>query len=333
MNIFMAGTDYSLAGIDERQHFSFTKTQQQQVLQALAAHPDVTGAVLLATCNRTEVYLSCREGTQVDPFALLCQGAGREPAHHRHLFKTRSGDACFTHLCRLACGALSQIWGEDQIISQVKNAIALAREESTAGSVLEVFFRQAITAAKKIKTDIKFAKSQESVATHTLAALQRHFPQGCPVLVIGNGEVGRLVAQTLLQQGFAVTMTLRQYKHTQVQLPAGAQAIDYSQRYQHMGDFAALVSATLSPHFTVEQGQFAPLPQRPGLLIDLAVPRDIDPACAALPGIQVLDVDTLSGGIRQEDHALVLAQIDAIIEKYRQDFHKWARYRSAASGF
>ena len=91
-----------------------------------------------------------------------------------------------------------------------------------------------------------------------------------------------------------------------------------------------MVSATASPHFTLEAPAFLAVPQRPRLLIDLAVPRDIDPRCAA-EGAQLLDIDTLSGSAIQEDHAQVMEQADAIIEKYRQDFLKWERYRQAAS--
>lgn len=333
MNIAMAGIDYSLAGIDIRQQFSFTKARQQQVLEDLRQQPGVCGAVLLATCNRTELYLSCDEGLAPDPFALLCQASGIDFAACRGLYKVRRGSACFHHLCRLSCGALSQIWGEDQIITQVKNAIAFAREHQCADSVLEVLFRSAVTAAKRIKTEIRFTKSENSVATKTLEALQRRQPAPRSVLVIGNGEVGRLVAETLVAHGFAVSMTLRQYKYSQVQVPAGVEAFDYAQRYARMPAFDAVVSATLSPHCTVEGPHFAALPRRPGLLIDLAVPRDIDPACAALPGVALLDIDTLSGDAIREDHALTLKQIDGIAEKYHQDFLKWERFRrTAASG-
>lgn len=333
MNIVMAGIDYSMAGIDTRQQFSFTKNRQQQVLCTLCQGPGILGAVLLATCNRTELYLSCEEGLRPDPFALLCQAAGIEFAACRGLYKVRRDEECFRHLCRLSCGALSQIWGEDQIITQVKNAIVFAREQQCADSVLEVLFRNAVTAAKRIKTEIRFTKSENSVATKTLDALLRQQPRARSVLVIGNGEVGRLVAETLVGRGFAVSMTLRQYKYSQVQVPQGVQAFDYAQRYERMAAFDAVVSATLSPHCTVEGDSFAALPRRPGLLIDLAVPRDIDPACARHPGVTLLDIDTLSGDAIREDHELTLMQIDVIIGKYHRDFLKWERFRrTAASG-
>ena len=154
----MAGIDHSMAGIDIRQRFSLAKSRQQQILQALFHMEMVEGAVLLSTCNRTEIYLSCREGFSPDPFALFCQAANLPFEDCQGLYKVRRGEECFDHLCLLGSGALSQIWGEDQIITQVKNAITLAREEHCADSLLEVFFRTAVTAAKKIKTTLRFTR-------------------------------------------------------------------------------------------------------------------------------------------------------------------------------
>ncbi len=334
MNICMAGVDHSLAGVDVRQRFSFTKTKQLQLLDALKNSPHALGAALLSTCNRTEVYLSCQEGFFPDPFELLCQAAELDFADCQGLYHVRRGDECFRHLCLLSCGALSQIWGEDQIISQVKTAVLTAREQRTADSVLEVLFRTAVTAAKRIKTEVRFVRSGNSAATETLKALERRRPLPQNILVIGNGEMGRLAAETLLARGFAVSMTLRQYKRGQIQIPAGARAFDYSLRYQYMPEFDAVVSATSSPHYTVEAPDFLQLERKPGLLIDLASPRDIDPACAVPGQVELLDIDTLSqsaGGDFQQARAQALAQAEVIVEKYRQDFLKWERFRRQAA--
>lgn len=330
----MAGIDHSLAGVDIRQRFSFPKSRQLQLLEALKGSPHVLGAALLATCNRTEVYLSCQEGFFPDPFALLCQAADIDFASCQGLYHVCRGDECFRRLCLLSCGALSQIWGEDQILSQVKTAALTAREQRTADGVLEVLFRTAVTAAKRIKTEVRFVRSGNSAATETLKALKRQAPLPQNVLVVGNGEMGRLTAETLLAQGFSVSMTLRQYKRGQIQIPAGAQAFDYALRYQYMPQFDAVVSATSSPHYTIEAGPFLQLEKKPSLLIDLASPRDIDPACA-LPGqVALLDIDTLSqsaGDDMRQAREQALAQAEPIVEKYRQDFLKWERFRRQAA--
>ena len=326
LNISMAGIDHSMAGIDIRQRFSLAKSRQQQILQALFHMEMVEGAVLLSTCNRTEIYLSCREGFSPDPFALFCQAANLPFEDCQGLYKVRRGEECFDHLCLLGSGALSQIWGEDQIITQVKNAITLAREEHCADSLLEVFFRTAVTAAKKIKTTLRFTRSEASVATKTLEILQNAPDAPRNVLVIGNGEIGRLVCSRLLEQGFSVSMTLRQYKHGQIQVPEGAESFDYALRYQEMPRFDALVSATSSPHYTVDWAEFSRLAKAPRYLIDLAVPRDIDPACGEKAALY--NIDTLGREEFTRERAVLLQQAQEIVEKYRQDLHKWESYRA-----
>lgn len=327
MNICMAGIDHSLAGIDIREKFSFTKSRCQELYDSLRQQRGVLGAVLLCTCNRTEVYLSCAEGHAPDPFLLLCAAMGEDAAQYVQLHRCRRGREVFWHLCRLACGAKSQIWGEDQIITQVKNAQAHARACGAIDSYLEVTFRTAIAAAKDIKTQVRFSRAVDSVAVQTLTAIKSFGQPVEEVLVIGNGEVGKLVARALIDSGYRVSMTLRQYKYSQVELPSGAQAFDYSQRYEQMPRFDAVVSATSSPHHTIKLEGFTQLQRQPALLIDLAVPRDIQRSIGQLPGITLYNVDTLSGQDIAADHRRQLEEIDRLIEKHYADLQKWRRYR------
>lgn len=332
MNICMAGIDFETANIDTRQNFSFTADAQKTIYSRAKNVDGVLGVALLVTCNRTEIYLSCREGAKIDAFAVLCRASGADALYEpcRPLVRSRSGNEVFTYLCRLGCGALSQIWGEDQIITQVKTAIATARENNAADSNLEVLFRYAVTAAKKIKTDIKFTRNQPSVAAQVLNVLQSANLSSRRVLVIGNGEIGRMVTGLLVENGFEVTMTRRSYKHAGVQIPCGASSIEYSERYEHMHEFAAVVSATSSPHLTVEFGAFSQLSPMPRVLLDLAVPRDIDEKIGTLAGIEIYDVDTLCRDEIRENHDELMAQADVIIEKYRADLEKWENYKNAA---
>lgn len=331
MNIAMAGIDYSLAGIDIREKFSLTKTRLEDAYACFCADPTICGAVLIATCNRTELYLSLQDGDGRDPFALLCKALAVQPQEYTMLHRVRRGMDVFRHLSLLACGAKSQIWGEDQIITQVKNAIASARECHAADSVLEVLFRTAITAAKKIKTELVFSHAEGSVADQTVRILERQTVRPARVLVIGNGEIGRLAASALVEHHFETWMTLRRYKHGQAEPVKGVFTMDYAERYERMPLFDAVVSATLSPHFTVELSPFENLAKKPCLLIDLAVPRDIDPAIGTLKGIQLFDVDTLAGDQIREDHAKLLLQMEPILQKYQGDFLKWRQYKESVT--
>ena len=323
MNIRMAGIDYSLADIDIREVFSFTTSKKAAIYEALAGYEDIFGAVIVSTCNRTELYLSCADGNSIDPFALLCKIANEDYGQYVSYRRQRSGDAVFTYLCQLACGAQSQIWGEDQIITQVKDSITLAREYQATDSLLEVMFRTAITAAKRIKTEVRFSKEGESVATKALALIEQYPRPVHDVLVIGNGEVGRLMAKTLVAAGYNPTMTMRTYRHGAADIPDGVKIIDYSSRYEYLTEYDCVISGTLSPHFTLEKNELVKLAKCPGLLIDLAVPRDIEPTVADIEGITLYDMDAIGRQAMTEKHEQQLRQISVIIEKYRGDFEKW----------
>lgn len=331
MNIRMAGIDYSLAGIDIREKFSLTESCQKQVYEFLAKQDEILGSAIITTCNRTEIYVSCTEEYEGNPFELLCEALGLDFTEYQFLHRMREGKELFWHLCLLSCGTKSQIWGEDQIISQVKRSIAKAREYKAADSYLEVIFRSAITAAKRIKTEIKFSKSENSIADKTLAALRRELPAPAKVMVIGNGEIGRLTASTLVRGGYDVWMTLRQYKYGLVEVPEGVKTLEYSARYEKMPEFGAVVSATLSPHYTIEQEQFKALSRIPGVLVDLAVPRDIDPAVGREENVKVYDVDTLAGDSIRENHERLLEEMDPYIQKYYDDFQKWSQYKESVA--
>lgn len=334
MNIIMAGMDYSMAGIDLRERFSFTKPKQEAICEALRAMEGVRGAVLISTCNRTELYLSLDPHIESNPFQQLCKAAGLDVILARHHYRILKGREVYWHLCRLACGLESQILGEDQIITQVKEAVALARSCGAVDSYLEVVFRTAITAAKRIKTVVKFSKAENSVALKTLEILTHELTVERPgrVLVIGNGEVGKLVADTLVQNGFEVVMTLRQYKYRDNEIPEGVTAFDYVERYHRLSAFDAVISATASPHYTLANEALKDIKTLPGIMIDLAVPRDIDLEIGRQRPVKLYDIDTIAEGAIEKSNQEQFQQAEDIIHKYHGDLLKWHHYKERVSG-
>jgi glutamyl-tRNA reductase len=148
----MTGLDWRKAPIGLREALSFTRSRVVELDRLLRAAEGVEGCVLLSTCNRTELYLSCASGAEPEPGALLCAAAGLPYAPFAGAFVTRTGEEAARHLMEVAGGLRSQIWGEDQILTQVKGAAAAAREAGTADGVLEILFRNAAAAGKEIKT-------------------------------------------------------------------------------------------------------------------------------------------------------------------------------------
>ena len=274
----MTGLDWRKAPIGLREALSFTRSRVVELDRLLRAAEGVEGCVLLSTCNRTELYLSCASGAEPEPGALLCAAAGLPYAPFAGAFVTRTGEEAARHLMEVAGGLRSQIWGEDQILTQVKGAAAAAREAGTADGVLEILFRNA-AAGKEIKTKVPLTGVPRSAAQSAVERLARDAGglEGKRALVIGNGEMGRLSAALLHRLGCAVTVTLRTYRHGETVVPAGSAVAPYEERYAAMKGVDLLLSATTSPHYTVIASELSALKAPPALLVDLAIPRDIQP--------------------------------------------------------
>lgn len=332
MDIQMVGIDHSKASIAYRENFSFTKQDAARAMnQIIEWYPeDISGCVLFSTCNRTELYISTKE-EEIDPYEILCRVKGIDADSYSELCTRRAGIDLVEHLLELACGLKSKVFGEDQIITQVKDALANAREAETTDIVLEKLFQTAITAAKKVKANVRLTAIHASVVENMMTVLKEEFEtiSGLQCLVIGNGEIGRLAAECLLQAGTRVTMTLRQYKSREVDIPLGVNCIDYQERYDRIADMAVIVSATTSPHHTIRYEDAHSLLEdgNKHILIDMAVPRDISQRLAELEQVKLYNIDSLGGVATNTVNNQSVAVAMEILEEYRQEFNNWYLFR------
>lgn len=351
--VCMVGTDHGLASAEVRSAFTLPADVREAVVSLARAKLGATGVVLLATCNRTELWASF-DGVQPparsigengvptpeDPLLrMLCEMHLVEPADYARYFVSRMGDAAVSHLFHVACGLRSAIVAEDQVVSQVKEAIAYSREIGVADSVLEVLFRQAVTAAKQVKSGVRFTRAYATAIDQAVAMLEDDDVslQGATCMVIGNGEYGRLAATTLAECGAEVLVTVRQYTHGAVVVPDGCTGVPYADRYRYLGRCAVVMSATTSPHYTLTREQVATaLDGRAASsgtirLFDLAIPNDIDPGVANLPGCSLHDIDSFSTQIGSENtHAIAAAQ--RMLELGMGEFWDWVRRREDHAG-
>lgn len=320
----MSGLEHSQVPISLRERLSFTKQQTGEMVRKLHSFPQVSGCVLISTCNRTELYLSCTE--EVVPGKLLCQAAGAEYPLYQDAFVTLSEKDAVQHLMEVAAGIRSRIFGEDQIISQVKDAIAIAREAGTADSVLETLFRSAVSAGKEVRTKVRLTSVPTSAASMAVDLLREKLGNltGKKALVIGNGEMGRLAASLLRQEGCQVSVTLRTYRHGETIVPPGCGVVPYDQRFLHMEDCDLLLSATTSPHYTVTVEPLSQLPSLPAVLVDLAIPRDIQPEVGQLPGVSLYNIDDLGNF---SESRTIPAEVTEILNAQMENFYRWLNYK------
>lgn len=334
MGIMMVGIDHNKANVDERALFSFTKKNCAAAMETIKNVEGILGCIIISTCNRMEVWVSCKNQWEGSVYECLCHVKGIEKEKYRELFVERKEQEAITHLFRLSCGLKSKILGEDQILTQVKDALSLAREHYTTDNVLEVLFRMAVTAAKRVKTEVTLSTANQSVIHQAIKDLEkRHYTvKGKTCMVIGNGEMGRLTALALKEAGGDVTVTVRQYKSGIVEIPEGCKRIDYGRRMELFPKCDLIVSATASPNYTLkeycvkEAGVYKPM-----ILIDLAVPRDIEPAIGQCLGITLYDIDSFRIDVMSEALKNNILKAERILQEQKKEFLFWYEGRDVIS--
>ena len=322
----MIGIDYNRASVDVRAGFFFTKKNAATAMERLKSEQGVLGCIILSTCNRMEIWASAQEEWQGSLYEFLCREREKVPGEFREYFVQRTGKEAVEHLFYLASGLKSQILAEDQILTQVKDALALAREAYCTDNVLEVLFRMAVTAAKRVKTEVSFSRGNISVIHQALDCLENQgfSLRGKTCMVIGNGEMGKLAALALKEAGADVTVTVRQYRSGIVSIPKGCDRINYGDRMEFLPKCDLAVSATASPNYTLTR-QLLEEEDIPGhmVLIDLAVPRDIEPSAGTLPNVTLYDIDSFKINTLSPKMQASMDKAGVILAEQQEEFYNW----------
>lgn len=332
MSISMVGIDYNKASVDIRAQFSFTKKNAAAAMEKLKEAPGILGCIILSTCNRMEIWASTQEEWEGSLFDFLCEEKGKNPEEFRRYFVERREEEAIEHLFYLTSGLKSQILAEDQIITQVKDALSMARDVYCTDNVLEVLFRMAVTAAKRVKTEVVFSRGNSSVIHQAIQKLREtgYSLDGSNCMVIGNGEMGKVAALALAEAGAHVTVTVRQYRSGIVSIPKGCDRINYGERMEFFPSCDLIVSATASPNFTLtkELVQQAATGKKQQILIDLAVPRDIEPSVNEIEGITLYDIDSFKIDTNSLELQESMQKAAAILREQMEDFYCWYDGRS-----
>lgn len=332
MDIRMIGIDHQNASIEQRELFAFTKAQAIRAMEKWHQNRYFSGCLLLSTCNRTELWVSGGNPAD-DLFTFLCREKECEPEGMRSLVIQRNGHEAVTHLLQLICGLKSKIYGEDQILSQIRDALELSRSCHCSNTVIEKLFQTAVSAGKRVKTQVKIETADPSAARNVLLLLKDKMDtiKGLPCLIIGNGQMGKLVASTLVEAGAEVTMTLRKKFHgNDAQnsiVPYGCTMIDYEDRIEALQNNKVVISATLSPHFTISAEHIEGKTFEDSIWIDMAVPRDIDPKAGQIDGIQLYDMDRLGDSHVEARTEQSLKESMEILEQYQEKLERWFAFR------
>lgn len=326
MSVSMIGIDFNKASVDIRSKFSFTKKNAVISMERLKEVKGILGCVILSTCNRMEIWVSKKDNADINLYKFLCNEKKIDSKEYIDVFDKREGKCAVKHLFYLTSGLKSQILAEDQILTQVKDALSLSRESFCTDNVIEVLFRKAITAAKKVKTDVVFSRANTSVIYN---AVEYFYDKGYSFkdkkcMVIGNGNMGKLTALALTGEGADVTVTVRQYKSGIVEIPEGCKRINYGDRLSIIPEFDVVVSATSSPNCTITKESLEKINIKKELiLLDLAVPRDIESDVSKIENVHLYDIDSFKVDKITPETQKSLDKAGIIIDEQMDEFFEW----------
>lgn len=334
--LLVLGINHQTAPVDVRERVAFAPDALAAALQAVRALPGVHEAALLSTCNRTELYAVAEDDDALGDW--LATHPGDAAGLHAYLYRHADAEAA-RHLFRVASGLDSLVLGEPQILGQVKQAWAAARASGSLGGRLDRLFQHAFTTAKRARTETRIGASPVSVASAAVRLLQESFarPSEATVLLIGAGETIELAARHLVQARVArLLVANRTLAHAQELAGRhGGYALPLGDVDRHLAEADVVISATASRDPVIARPQVDAALQRrrhrPMLLLDLAVPRDIEPSVAELRDAYLYTVDDLQRAIednrrtRREAAEEAEAIIDLQVARYAEHYAASAR--------
>jgi glutamyl-tRNA reductase len=299
--VLTLGVSHRTAPLALREQLALTEGRAAGVLNGLVSEETISEAVALSTCNRTELYLVATDSVEAEAAGLgvLAREAGIRPTELLGPLYSLRGTEAARHLYRVTAGLDSMILGEAEIQGQVKRAYELALVEGATGPILNRMVRGALAAGKRARTETAVGQKGVSIPSVAVELAQRNLGDlsARRVLLIGAGETSELTARALAARGSdAVFIANRGYKRAiSLAQRFGGEAVRIDDLPAQLAVADIVVSTTNSPHHLIERSELEVIMEqrenRPLLLIDLAVPRDIDPDCREIEGVSLYDVD------------------------------------------
>lgn len=319
------GINYKNAPLDIRDKTSFTDVDKIDFFQN-AEKIGIGQCMILSTCNRSEVYFLYRKAEEKEAVKKLYLDTFQE-VQLNDLLLTLDGNEAIEYLFRIAAGLESLVLGEDQILGQVKDALEFSKAMGYSGKEMNKIVRDAVTCAKKIKTDLKISERPLSVSYVGIQQLEKVCKiEGKTVLVIGSGKTSTLALHYLYEYGAGnVMICSRTTTHAKELLQEFPQltVVEFEQRYQIMETCDIVVSATSAPHVIVRADKLHT--DHPITFLDLAAPRDIDTALQGRENVTILNLDFLSKIVEnnQKERERLVEISKGMIQEATEETKEW----------
>jgi glutamyl-tRNA reductase len=329
------GVSHKTAPVEVRERLALPEARAMEFLRDLRGAADVYEALAISTCNRTELYLVVGDPVEAEStvLAMLARQAGIRPTGLAGAIYSHRNCEAARHLYRVVSGLESMIVGEAEIQGQVKRAYDTALAHDTVGPLTNRLFKAALATGKRVRSETAIGERQLSLPG-VAVALAREQLGGLKhreVVIVGTGETSELTARALADSGVATVFVANRRRERAIALARryGGDSVSFDQLPQALLLADIVVAATASPHLLLEARELAEVmverESRPMLLIDLAVPRDIDAACADIDGISLYDIDDLQAVVarNRKVRQAEARRAEGIIEEEIQHFAAW----------
>jgi glutamyl-tRNA reductase len=329
------GISHKTAPVALRERLAFSEEEAGQFARLVTATPEAREAVVISTCNRTELYLVVGDPVRAesDVLGLLAGRASIRPTELAEaMYSPRNCDAA-RQLYRVTAGLESMILGEAEIQGQVRRAHETAMREGCTGPLLNRLFAAALTTGKRVRSETGIGASRVSVpsvavdlALSVLGDLERRH-----VVILGAGETSELTARALADQGAGTIFVANRHADRALSLAQrfGGSVVGLDKLPDQLVRADIVLSSTYSPHPIVGRDELELVMQqrdgRPLLLIDIAVPRDVDPACGELQGVTLYDIDDLQSVVAR-NLSTRAEETPRALEIVEEEIHRFARW-------
>ncbi len=335
MSLLALGINHNTASVELREKVAFGPEKLPEALKQLSQSSHVNGSVIVSTCNRTEVYCDVNHSGKSKLIDWLSQFHAVSPEDLKPSLYIHEEQAAIRHLMRVSCGLDSLVLGEPQILGQVKQAYSDSREQKSVDAAMEKLFQKAFSVAKRVRTETDIGGNAVSVA-YAACTLAKHIFESIEkstVLLVGAGETIELVAKHLAANGCTKMIVANRTKERAQTLAEqfGAEIIGLPEIPEHLPRADIVISSTASPLPIIGKGMVeSALKARrsqPMLLVDIAVPRDIESQVGELNDAYLYTVDDLQSIVDSniEQRKIEAIQAEAIVSEESAAFMSWMR--------
>ncbi len=305
MSVVVVGLNHRTVPLPVLESMAVPESRLPKALHELSASEHLSEVVVVSTCQRTEVYaVAHRYHPAVSEIRnFMAAWSGRPPeAFSPHLYEYHE-DMAVSHLFKVAAGLDSAVLGEGEILGQLGDAWEMARVEGSAGAVLSILFRHASEVGKRVRSDTAISRGTTSLSQAAVALAREELGSlsGRTTLVMGAGEMGEAMAQALggnLGDGRLLVANRTAARAAELAARCGGRPIDWSDLHAALGDADVVLASTGSPEVLLDaalvESVMGSRGGRPLLIVDIAMPRDVDPAVGRLDGVRLFDIDDLS---------------------------------------